>query len=123
MADLRFTQIYKGGFMKKIINGKRFDTSKAVEVGEYNNIGDGADSVTDFKFWSATLYRTPRSGQYFLYGEGGPMSRFSQSAGQNSWKGGEDIIPMTKKEAMEWAEQYLSPKEIEEEFGDLIEDA
>jgi len=109
--------------MKKIINGKRYDTSKAVEVGECNNIGEGADSVTDFKFWSATLYRTPRSGQYFLRGEGGPMSRFSQSAGQNCWKSGEDIIPMTKQEAMEWAEQHLSPTKIEEEFGDIIEDA
>jgi hypothetical protein len=109
--------------MRKIINGKRYDTSKAVEVGEYNNIGEGADSVTDFKFWSATLYRTPRSGQYFLHGEGGPMSRFSQSAGQNSWTGGSDIIPMTKQEAMEWAEQYLSPSKTEAEFSDLIEDA
>lgn len=109
--------------MKKIVNGLRYDTSKATAIGSYDNVGDGCDSASDFRYWEATLYVTPRSGRYFLAGEGGAMSRFSQSAGQNSWRGGSDIIPLTKDEAMEWAQQYLDTRTVEEYFADAIEDA
>lgn len=109
--------------MKKIINGKRYDTKTAITIGHYDNIGHGASSMSDFAWWEATLYRTQRSGQYFIAGEGGPMSRFAQSQGQNTVGYGEDLIPMTKEEALEWAERYLDPEIIEEYFGDSIEDA
>jgi hypothetical protein len=109
--------------MKKIINGKRFDSHNAITIGHYDNIGHGASSMSDFHWWEATLYRTQRSGQYFLAGEGGALSRFAQSAGQNSWTGGEDLVPMTKAEAMEWAERYLDAETVEEYFGDEIVDA
>jgi hypothetical protein len=105
--------------MKKIINGKRYDTSKAIEIGS----ASGGGPVGDFSHWSATLYRTPRSGQYFLHGEGGPMTRWSVSVGQNEWAGGEDITPMSREEAFAWAQEHLEPKEVEDEFGDLIKDA
>jgi len=105
--------------MKKIINGKRYDTASAIEIGHYSSSYGG----TDHQYWEATLYRTKRSGQYFMAGEGGPMSRFAQSNGQNSWSGGEDLIPMSKDEALEFAEQYLDSDEIEDHFADVIEDA
>ena len=105
--------------MKKIINGKRYDTASAIEIGSYTSPG----SSSDFESWSGSLYRTKRSGQYFMAGEGGPMSRFAQSNGQNSWSGGEDLIPMSKDEALEFAEQYLDSDEIEDHFADVIEDA
>jgi hypothetical protein len=104
--------------MKKIINGLRYDTEKAIFIGDYEN-GLGR---TDFRNWSATLYRTPRSNRYFLAGEGGPMTRFARSAGNMS-SGGDGLFPMTKQEALEWAEQYLDSETIEEHFGDAIEDA
>lgn len=109
--------------MKKILNGVRFDTEKAVKIGEYDNIGYGADSITDFNFWEASLYRTPRSGRYFLAGEGGALSRFGTAHGQNSWGGGADIVPLSRQEALEWAEQYLDAGIVENEFADMIEDA
>lgn len=109
--------------MKKIINGLRYDSDKAIEIGHYDNIGREASSISDFRWWEATLYRTPRSGRYFLVGEGGAMSRFAQSAGQNSWRGGSDLIPMSKEEALEWSERYLDHEIIENHFCDLIEDA
>lgn len=108
--------------MKKIVNGKRYDDEKAVQIGGYDNIGRGADSWSDFRAWEAVLYRT-RSGRYFLSGSGGPMTMFFKNVGQNSWTGGEDIIPLTKHEALEWAERYLDPDVVTQEFGDLIEDA
>jgi len=80
-------------------------------------------SMTDFHFWKATLYVTPKSKRYFLAGEGGPMSRFAQSAGQNQWTGGSDLIPMSQEAALEWAEQNLSVDVIEKFFSDVIENA
>lgn len=104
--------------MKKIINGLRYDTERAIEIGSYDN-GLGC---SDFRNWSATLYRTPRSGRYFLAGSGGPMTRFARSVGNMS-SAGDGLFPMTSEEALDWAEQYLDADAIEKHFGDAIEDA
>lgn len=111
--------------MKYIINGKRFDTDKAILIAETDNI-DGNTSRRDFRFWEAALYKTPRSGAYFLAGRGGPMSIFARKVGQNEWSGGECIIPFESREAsLSWAQEHLQhkPDVIEAEFGDMIEDA
>ena len=105
--------------MKKIINGVRYDTGKMTLIGE----ASANCNRYDFQYWEAGLYVAPRSGRYCLAGSGGPMSRFSQSTGQNEWSGGADLIPMDKSDALEWAEQHLEPEEVEEFFGDDIEDA
>jgi hypothetical protein len=104
---------------RKIVRGKRYDTEKSTEIGS----ASGGGAVGDFSYWEATLYRAPRSGAYFLAGEGGPMTRFAQSIGQNQWSGGEDIIPMTRQEAFDWAQEHLDLGIVEDEFPDLIEDA
>lgn len=109
--------------MKAIIDGVRYDTEKSTEIGSHDNLGSGATSRSDFHWWEATLYKTPRSGRYFLAGEGGPMTQFSRALAQNSWSGGEKIIPMTEEEAFAWAQQYLDPDEVEDNFGHLIEEA
>ena len=75
--------------MRKIINGTRYDTEKAIKVGTYCSPG----STRDFWF-KETLYETPRSHRFFLAGEGSAMSRFA-------------IIPLEDGEALEWAEKYL----------------
>jgi len=106
--------------MKKIIKGTRYDTEKASVIGYASN----GENVTDFSHWCVTLYKTPRSGRYFLHGQGGPMTRWAQSRGQNEWVGGEDIIPLkNRQEAFEWAQANLCAEEVEKEFYDLIEDA
>ena len=109
--------------MKKILDGIRYDSDKAVKLGETSNLGRGCDSVTDFSFWEAALYRTPKSGRYFITGSGGPMSRFSQSIGQNTWSGSSDLIPMSEDEAYKWAEDHLTTDEIEAAFPDRIQEA
>lgn len=96
--------------MKATINGTRYDTSKADCICEYDNLSYGAESTTDFSFWEASLYRTKRSGRHFLAGRGGPMTQFAQSAGQNSWRGGERVIPLdSDREAMAWLEGLNGP--------------
>jgi hypothetical protein len=104
--------------MKAIINGFRYDTDKATKVGSHS-YGYG----NDFSAWSATLYVTKTARRYFLAGSGGPMSRYARSTGQNETSGGERIDPMTKEEALAWAEQYLDAEEIEAGFSEDIQDA
>ncbi len=103
--------------MKKIINGKVYDTNTAKELGSYGNGG----TWRDFGHWEETLYRK-KTGEYFLHGEGGPMTRYAEAQGQNQWSGGERIMPMTYQEATQWAEEHLSGDEYEEIFGAVVED-
>jgi hypothetical protein len=105
--------------MKAIINGFRFNTNKAIEIGSYQS----CDNYSDFSFWSASLYRTPRANRYFLAGHGGPMTRWAKSAGQNSWTDGSGIIPLDADEALEWAERYLTTEEIETHFAAIVQEA
>ena len=105
--------------MKTIINGVRYDTEKAIALGDMRG---GSDFVTDFTHWSGTLYRTPRSGRYFLAGSGGPMSMFAERT-QSGWRGSERIIPMDEDEAFELAQRVWPAELVEQHFGHLIEDA
>lgn len=82
--------------MKKIINGKLYDTDTAEYIGgyEYGN-------SSDFEYVSEALYRK-KTGEFFLYGRGGPMSKYAQSCGVNSWGGGEAIISERDFNVKEW---------------------
>jgi len=70
---------------------------------------------------SEELYRT-KSGNYFLAGTGGPLTPYAESNGESSW-GSSRIIPLSKEEAFEWAQQHLSTDEVLKEFPDMIEEA
>ena len=50
------------------------------------------------------------------------MSKYRRAVDQNSWRGGEDIKPLTVEEARRWAEENLSADEYEAEFGEVAED-
>ena len=56
--------------MKKVINGKAYDTEKAKPVAHWKNWG----SWRDFEHIEETLYRK-RHGEFFLFGEGGPKTK------------------------------------------------
>lgn len=97
--------------MKKVIQGVLCDTSTAKHLGSVSYLG-----VRDFAHWSEELYRT-KSGKYFLYGEGGPASRYAVTIGQNEWSGGEKIQLLSRETAMEWAEEHLDGDEYVAAFG------
>lgn len=101
--------------MKKIINGKVYDTDKARELG-YDGGGDG------FSRWTETLFQK-RTGEFFLHGEGGPMTKYAVSTGQNQWSGGAKIIPLTPSSARKWAEEHLEADDYEAIFGIPDEDS
>ena len=102
--------------MKKIINGKKYDTETAKQLGTYANYG----SWRDFSHYEETLYRK-KTGEYFLHGKGGAMTHYAVSESQNSWTGGEKIIPLTEAEARAWSENNLTCEAYESIFGEVEE--
>lgn len=102
--------------MRKIRNGKAYDTETAREVGSYHNTYD----TGDFNWYEETLYRK-RTGEYFLHGVGGPRSRYAVSISSSGWRGGEEITPLSYSEATDWAEEYLDAEAYEAEFGEVPE--
>lgn len=101
--------------MRKIINGKKYDTDTATEVGNWDN-GAG---LRDFRYCEETLYRK-RTGEYFIYGYGHAMSRYAERCG-DMWGAGSAIIPLTYDAARQWAEEHLDAEEYEKEFGEVSE--
>lgn len=99
--------------MKKVINGKLYDTTTAKRLA----FATANCSCSDFSYWEEELYRK-KTGEYFLYGSGGPMTKYAKVVDTNNWSSGEEIIPMTYKMAREWAEDHLEAEEYIKLFGD-----
>ena len=101
--------------MKKIINRKMYDTETAKCVGSFSY-----GSCRDFDHYAEELYRK-KTGEYFLYGEGGAASKYARGVDQNSTSGGWEITPLSEERAMDWAEKYLDADEYEAIFGKVEE--
>lgn len=97
--------------MKKIIDGKVYNTITATAVADWWN----RVSQSDFSYCEETLYRT-RKGAFFIAGTGGPMTKWSEPCGNNAVSGGSGIIPMNKAEALEWCEQHDIDADIIENY-------
>ena len=68
--------------MKKIINGKKYDTDTATEViNLYSKL-----SKTHFGYWECDLFRTAK-GNWFICGEGNGASIFAERMGTGSTSG------------------------------------
>lgn len=103
--------------MKKIINGKRYDTETATCIGTYEPYSHG-----DLHWFKETLYVT-KNRAYFLHGYGNAASPYAESAGNNSTTSGEAIHVMTRDEAFTWAQENLDGDAVDQHFSDVIEDA
>lgn len=99
--------------MKKVINGKLYDTDTAQPMGEWDNGRYGRDFGRCFE----TLYKK-RTGEFFLHGEGGPLSKYKESCGLNESCGGEKIIPLSYEKAQQWAEEHLDGDDYIKIFGE-----
>ena len=98
--------------MKKIINSKMYNTETAKSLGDYwNGYGKG-----DFNYVLEKLYQK-KTNEYFLYAEGGALSKWRLSKG-GCWGYGETIIPFSDEEAKEWAEEKLDAELFCELFGE-----
>lgn len=103
--------------MRRVINGKVYDTGKAELIAEWDNGYYG----NDFKRCEESLYRTPK-GAWFVVGEGGPMSKYARPVG-NMTSGGDGLEPLTGDEAYQWLEDKRETELIEKCFPDRIEEA
>ena len=86
--------------MKKVIDGKSYDTCTAVHV---CNLNSPTDNRSDFNWHKTGLYSTQK-GSFFVSGEGGPRSMWAKSVGQNSWSWGKGLRSVNEKEARDFME-------------------
>lgn len=101
--------------MRKIINGRKYDTETASMVAEHES-----GYPSDFSYVRETLYRK-RGGEYFIHGVGNAASKYAEPTGLNSWRAGERVMPLTWDEAREWAETNMGANAYEAEFGEVSE--
>lgn len=103
--------------MRKIINGKRYDTETAELIHPWSN----RRSRTDFRRRDKDLYRTPR-GRWFLHHFGGPMTDCAERVGDN-FGYGQQIEPVSEEDAYRFLESHGGEAVIETHFADRVEDA
>jgi len=107
----------KGILMKKIIRGRVYDTQTATLIAEDgNNL-----SKRDFCWVNEELYRK-KTGEFFLYGEGGPETKYCTRYADGMRGEGEDIIPLSYEQAQELVEKHCSASFYEEIFGPIVEE-
>lgn len=98
--------------MKKIINGKIYNTETATElVYISNNL-----SSSDFRNLTEYLYVT-KKGNFFIYWEWWPMTRYAEKE-WNMTYWGKDITAIDKKWVKEWMEENW--KNISDEKVDNV---
>lgn len=102
--------------MKKIINGKMYNTETAKEVATWSN----SYNFDDFNYCEETLYKK-KTGEYFLYGMGGALSKYARLCGSNGSGGGSEFVPLSENEAKEWMERYADAEDYIAEFGEAEE--
>src|SRR5699024_2075672 len=101
----------------KIVNRKVYNTETAKEIGNWSN----GLPYTDTNYIEETFYKT-KKGNYFIYGEGGANTMYSERNGSMS-SGSKEIKPVNKEEMISCMEDVGLSDEIEKEFPDLIEEA
>ncbi len=96
--------------MKKVINGKMYNTETAKRVAIYDNIGKGnISSYTDINYFCKALYQK-KTGEYFFYEQ------------ETAWNDREETItPCTLESAKKWTEKYCDGDEYEKIFGEVEE--
>lgn len=104
--------------MKRIIDGKLYNTDTAIEIASWDN---GLYS-SDFGHCTETLYKT-KNGAFFVYGSGGAMSRWSVPVGSNGRGGGDGMEALTEAEALRWCEDCAIDVDDMAEHFTTIQDA
>lgn len=101
--------------MRKIINGRKYDTETARLVAEDEGRENHDDPSSRYR---DALYQK-RTGEYFLEGWGGPNTKWAQTTGTLYGRmEGQGIMPLAYEEARDWMEGHMDADEYEAEFGD-----
>ena len=109
----------KGGVKMREMDRDVLELVYAAELIAEHEFGD----PENFDYTFEALYKTP-SGNYFIFGEGGPLTFYAKRVGPTTKTGGWDIIPLSAETALEWCEDHeVDPGIMEKEFGNLIRKA
>ena len=114
MKKIRSHLIYDTETIEHLI----YDTETATKIAEVDN----NYSRSDFHFCMEILHRTLQ-GRYFIYGEGGALSAYSQPVGNDGYTGGSDIVPLSENEAMDWLERHDEVDTLQDLFADQLTEA
>jgi len=101
--------------MKKVINGKLYDTFTAKFLGYFDN----GKLTNYFSYLYEGLYQK-RTGEHFLHCVGGALTTYNGSVIKPLTS---VIKPLTYEEAQKWAEKHLDGDEYIKIFGDPEENA
>lgn len=101
--------------MKKVINGKIYNTDTATRVANWdNNL-----PTNDFGYCNEDLYITSK-GTYFVAGMGGALSIYAEAYG-NGRASGSSIELLTKADALEWCEMRNIDADIIGKYFEISE--
>lgn len=101
--------------MKKIINGKKYDTGTASLICGHDN----GRICSDFYFYKECLYKK-KTGEFFIHEEGNAASCVAEM--QNGFSvGGRRINPISEAEAMDFVEKYGTVEDYERLWGEVEE--
>lgn len=98
--------------MRRIIDGKMYNTATATLVGEYRY------STSNDWFYECEELYLKKNGEWFMLGEGGSKSKYREQCGSSNWCGGEVIKPFTKEEAKKWLEDNKCTAAYIKYFGE-----
>ena len=101
--------------MRKVINGKVYDTETAERVHEVS-----FGYASDFNHFEEALYRTP-NGRWFIVGSGGALTRYATSHSDGTRSGGSAVIVLSDEEALRYLEQNDADAETIERFFQVEE--
>lgn len=101
--------------MQTIINGKKYDTETAKVISAYisSDLSESGHIVE-------ILYQK-KTGEFFIFGEGGEMTPYSKVCRDGTLCGSSRIIPISEKKAKAFVEEYGDAEEYEEAFGEVEE--
>ncbi|SHI16452.1 hypothetical protein SAMN02745823_02932 [Sporobacter termitidis DSM 10068] len=96
--------------MRKIVNGKTYNTTAARLVGEWRSMSSARNSD-----WCHEMLFQTDGGEYFLWGCGGTLSAY-KTAGAVTRSSRAGITPLSLEKAMAWARVHLKHATYIKEF-------
>lgn len=96
--------------MERIIRGRRYNTATAEAVAEHEYV-----HPSDLEWMHEVLYRK-RTGEYFLWGAGGPRSKYRKRVKKDVFDSGESIKPITLDEAKVFIKKYGTVETYKNQF-------
>lgn len=98
--------------MKKVINGKVYDTNTATQIAYWES-----GSKTSPSWYEETLFRK-RNGEMFLFGRGYATSPYAQRNPDGNLSVGSAIRPISWEDAQLWAKDKLDDVDFDKLFGE-----